>query len=221
VVEPGAGPKIFCIGCGHGDSAYNKPHGNKSGTRSLREALKGLGYEFGSLSEGERLARNYLAGDFEAIVAFARTATAFKDVPFSLPGTFLHLDRHFPGAKFILTVRDSTEQWYSSITRYHGDWLSPGRLPTAAELKACDYSYPGYMWDVQCRVIGREDAPYDRATLFDFYEGHNAAVRAHFAGRDDLLEINVSEAGAYQRLCAFLGAEPTAQAFPWLNRTSS
>jgi hypothetical protein len=74
------------------------------------------------------------------------------------------------------------------------------------------------MWDVQCLVIGTQEAPYDRATLFGYYERHNAAIREHFRGREDFLEINIAEPDSYPRLCEFL-EKPLGAGFPWLNRT--
>jgi hypothetical protein len=207
--EPRDKEKIFCIGC------------NKTGTTSLERALKELGYSMGNQAQGEWLAKNYLNADFESIQEFCLSADAFQDVPFSLPGTYVHLDRVFTRAKFILTVRDSADQWYESLIRAHSNFVAAGNLPTTEDLKACEYRYPGYMWDVQCRVIAAdENEPYDKEALVRFYNTHNESVRNHFKNTDKLLEINVSQPGAYQRMCQFLGINSPNEDFPWLNRTS-
>jgi hypothetical protein len=178
-----------------------------------------LGYSVAAVSDGERLVPHYLAGDFAPIIAFCGTAQAFKDVPFSLPGTFVHLDRHFRGAKFILTVRDSPDQWYRSLVTAHSEMFGGGHLPTEQDLRDSTYAYPGFMWDVQGRVIaGLGHPPYDRSALIDFYESHNAAVRERFRGRNDLLEINLADPASYLALCRFLGKAPVAKGFPHLNR---
>lgn len=83
--------------------------------------------------------------DFKKIIALAKKAEAFQDVSFSLPSTYQIMDQNFPEAKFILTKRDNVEQWYNSITKYHGKkWSLDGRIPPTTEgLKSATYIYKG------------------------------------------------------------------------------
>ena len=60
--------------------------------------------------------------NFAPIIAFARTAQLFQDIPFALPFTFQALDQPFPGSKFILSVRRDAEEWYGSLTRFATSW---------------------------------------------------------------------------------------------------
>src|SRR5437763_5861921 len=87
--------KIFCIGR------------NKTGTTSLTKAMMELGFITGNQGRAERLIDCYKLRNFKPIIAYCKTAQFFRDVPFSLPFTFIALDVAFPGSKFILTVRDS------------------------------------------------------------------------------------------------------------------
>lgn len=95
-------PKIFCIGV------------NKTGTTSLARALTELGIIVGKQKLAERLIHDWARRDFRRLFLYCHTAQAFQDVPFSLPFTFQALDQHFPGSKFILTVRDTPKQWFQS-----------------------------------------------------------------------------------------------------------
>src|SRR2546429_7047723 len=84
--------RVFCIGLA------------RTGTTSLEEALKVLGYRLGDQRQGELLLRAYVERNFRPIVEFCLTAEAFQDVPFSLPFTYIALDQSFPNAKFVLSV---------------------------------------------------------------------------------------------------------------------
>lgn len=203
------GPKVFCIGRG------------KTGTTSMEHALRHLGYHVGDQLEATLIyAEDYHAGRFDRLIAYCRRFEAFQDLPFSAPGTFRALDRAFPGSKFVLTVRDSSEQWCDSMIRFQSKRLAAGRLPTYADLERARYIRTGYSTHfIHLHGTTRED-PFNRARLIASYEAHNREVMDHFAGRPgDLLVLNVAERGAMGRLAAFLGRTTTRTEFPWENRT--
>ncbi|WP_027962503.1 sulfotransferase [Halomonas halodenitrificans] len=202
--------KYFCIGR------------NKTGTTSLKAAFEALDYPMGNQRKAEVLTVNhYFAGNFQPIVDYCKSAQVFQDVPFSYPETYKHLDKAYPGSKFILTVRDSPEQWYNSITRFHAKMFGKdGRIPTAEDLRAAKYAWPGFMYNV-VRVHGTTDEdPYNKDTMIAHYERYNREVVEHFKDRpEDLLVINVAEKGAYQKFVRFLGVNSPCDDFPWENRT--
>ena len=204
-------PKVFCVGC------------NKTGTTSLKHALRELGVIIGNQPEAERLAaEDWADRRFSRIIGYCRTAEAFQDMPFSLPYTYQALDAAFPGSRFILTLRASSEQWYQSIIRFHsrlwGDGVHP---PTAEQLKEAEYGHKGRPWKMNRALFNSpEEEPYRKEDLIRYYEGHNAAVQEYFRHRSgDLLVLNVAEKDAYQRLCHFLGKPLVREEFPWKNRT--
>jgi hypothetical protein len=208
-VPSGPTPKIFCIG------AF------KTGTTSLGAFLASLGFPVGSQPAGERLLRDWAAGNFGPIFALARTAQAFQDMPFCCPGLFEHLDRAFPGARFILSVRDDAEQWYASLVRFHTRLVGKRRLPTAQDLKEFPYRYKGWLFEALQLIAGiPETAPYDKARLIGVYEAHNAAAIRHFRGRPDaLLVVNLADPAAAARIVRFVGLPYAGQALPHLNRS--
>lgn len=204
-------PKIFCIGR------------NKTGTTSLAKAFTDLGYVVGDQASAERLAdQHYFDGRFGPIMDYCKRAQVFQDVPFSWPMTYAQLDKAFPGSKFILTVRNDPEQWYQSITRYHGKLFGlNGRVPpTADDLRRANYVRTGYMYNI-LRIHGTTDEdPYNRDIMIAHYERYNREVMAYFADRpQDLLVLNIAEPGAYERFAGFLGETSPYQDFPWENRT--
>jgi hypothetical protein len=199
--------KVFCIGL------------NKTGTTSLEDALRNLGYQMGNQHTGETLLPHYIRRDFRPIINFACSADAFQDAPFSYPMTFMPLDQAFPNAKFILTVRDNTEQWYRSLLAFHGKIFAQGRMPIKEDLQMSTYCYPGFVWEAHRQVFNTpEDDIYNARILCAVYENHNYTVREYFRTKNNFLEINLSDHGAYLRTCEFLGKAASAVGFPWLNR---
>jgi Sulfotransferase domain len=203
--------KVFCIGL------------SRTGTTSLEQALKELGYQLGDQHQGELLLGQYVARNFRPIIEFCLTADAFQDAPFSFPVTFLALDQSFPNAKFILSVRDNAEQWYDSLVRYHSNLFGAGRLPTREDLIRSTYSYPGFVWEsikALLNISEEEEHIYAKPRLVSYYNRHNSNVRDYFGTKTNLLEINVSDKAAYGKLCEFLGKKPFAEGFPWLNASA-
>ena len=202
--------KIFCIG------------NNKTGTTSIKKAFEDLGYIVGIQREAEKLMKYYIKGDFKPIIKYCRTAQVFQDVPFSCPDTYRHLDDAFPGSKFILTVRDSAEQWYNSLVRFHSKKFGKGKMPTKEDFQNANYVWQGHPWEVfSCRYKTPEDDLYNKEMMINYYNNYNREIIKYFADRsDDFIVINVGESGSYQKLIRFLGIESPYQEFPWENKTT-
>ena len=201
--------KYFCIGQ------------NKTGTTSLKKAFEDLGFIVGDQSIAERLAdRYYFESDFEPIISYCKTAQVFQDIPFSWPETFNRLDLAYPGSKFILSVRDSADQWYQSVTRFHAKSFGRGNIPTANELKNATYVSKGFIYRAM-KVYGTSDDDiYNKDILIAYYNKYNESVLSYFKDRpEDLLVINLSSPDAYQRYCAFINMESSRDGFPWENKT--
>jgi hypothetical protein len=208
-------PKIFCIGR------------NKTGTTSLQHALAGFGYRVGDQRSAELLMENWGVRDFRKLIRYCHTADAFQDVPFSYHYTFQAMDAAFPGSKFILSVRDSDEQWYQSVVRFQSMRLERRigvrRIPTIIDIKSDPYVKLGWGWRNR-ELLGNDlHEPYsiqDKRELIDYYNRHNYLVKDYFRHRpEDLLVINLAEADAMQRLCRFLGKQYKGQTMPKLNQS--
>jgi hypothetical protein len=202
--------KVFCIGR------------NKTGTKSLGQALKDLGHKVGHPSEGALLMDDWARRDFRRIVAHCTTADAFHDVPFSLPYTFQILDFAFPGSRFILTIRNSPDEWYDSYIRFHGRIMGVTGKPTADDLKNCVLWGKGELWRQQQNVFGIDESTlYDETLYKAHYTSHNLQVMDYFRHRPgDLLVLNLTEPAAMESLCRFLGFQYTGQIMPHLNKTA-
>ena len=203
-------PKVFGIGMG------------KTGTTSLERAFIELGYRIGPQATFERHFDAWAAGEFGAFLADIERFEAFQDVPFCLPKAYRLLYEHFPNSKFVLTVRDSSIQWYDSLCRFHSKLFGrEGALPTEADLMAAKYVSPGWLYRVS-QVYGTPPGrPYHRPTLLRVYETHLREVQRFFANHPrSLLVLNVAERDAYSLLTAFLSLRPVRRSFPHLNKSS-
>ncbi len=202
--------KVFCVGR------------NKTGTTTLFDALQGLGYRMGDQLTAEKMLFDYARRDFRQLIEYCKGADAFQDIPFSLPYTFMAMDQAFPDSRFILTVRDSAEQWYESMMRFQGKVHSgEARLPTVDELKASTRVFPGFAYHTKKIIFNTpDDDLYNRETLIRHYHFHNDMVQDYFRTTPGkLLVINVADSDAYTRLCDFLGEKPAGDGFAWLNKT--
>lgn len=200
--------KVFCIGR------------NKTGTTSIEFVLKEFGYNMGNQGKAELLVHDYAKGNWKPIIKYCKSAEAFQDAPFSWPNTWLILHEHFPDAKFILTTRDS-EKWYNSITKFHAKGFSKNNHPpTKSDLINATYRYKGFMWDAN-RAVWKTDEEnvYNKKNMIDNFERHNKDVKHFFIGKNNFLEIDVSDEYSYIELCDFLGKEPMHKDFPHLNKT--
>ncbi len=203
--------KIFCIGL------------NKTGTTSIKKALEEMDIVVGKEYEAKTLFHSWAIRDFKPIIKYCKTAQAFQDSPFSFPYTYVVLDQAYPDSKFILSVRDNAEQWYSSLTRFHSKlWSSEkGEIPTKNDLMNAFNFTKGRPWLVNRALYNSpEDLPYKKNVLIDFYETHNKNVIDYFRHRQkDLLILNVSNKEAYQKLASFLNINTSQTEFPWENKT--
>ena len=196
---------------------------NKTGTTSIKKAFLDLGFIIGDQREAEKLQESYLRSDFNPIINYCKSAEVFQDYPFSYPETFKYVDNAYPNSKFILTIRDTPEQWYNSITKFHSKLFGKGNLPTKEDLMNANYVYKGWIWNnFEFMYNPLNDDIYNKEKLIESYLKYNNDVRDYFKDRpNDLMIINLSKKGAYQKFIDFIGVPSSFTDFPWENKTSS
>jgi hypothetical protein len=166
---------------------------HKTGTTSLAKALRRLGFAvcgvFGA--QDPNLRETVLPEALER----ARRYDAFQDNPWPL--LYREMDQHFPGSKFILTVRP-TDEWIRSVAGHFGR--------SQNEMRKFIYG----------ATLG---APLgNEARYCEIYEQHNEAVLRYFADRPhDLLILQLTQGEGWERLCPFLGFKVRRDPFPRLN----
>lgn len=201
--------KIFCIGR------------NKTGTTSFKKAFEDLGFIVGNQRKAERLLPYYKENNFKKIVDYCKTAQVFQDFPFSFPKTYKHLDEFYPDSKFVLTVRDSPEQWYNSLIKFHSKLFGNGNVPNKKDLQSATYVWKGWIWECNRMMYGTpEDDPYNKSMMIKTYKDYNRSVMKYFKDRSkDLIVINLSKKDSYNRLMDYLNIDSPYTEFPWSNKT--
>ena len=184
-------PKVFGVGM------------FKTGTTSLGLALERLGFrasfrfwgQFPTLAPYFELDTRKFEPLAPEIRARADRFDAFSDAPWLF--LYRELDEWYPGSRFILTLRSST------------DVLVQAQLA---------------QWDrigIMERWLAQEGYRPSRERFVRRYEQHNENVRTYFKDRpDDLLEICFeTEPQPWRRLCEFLGVDAVPhEPFPHANR---
>ncbi|MFW9788625.1 MAG: sulfotransferase family protein [Candidatus Thorarchaeota archaeon] len=165
---------------------------HKTGTTSLAEALKILGYTV----TGPNGVRNpNIATEVLDIAAdLVARYDAFQDNPW--PIIYKELDVRYPGSKFILTIRPP-EDWIRSAVRHFGT------TNTAMREWIYGVGHPA----------GHEDIYINR------FNKHNRDVQEYFKDRpDDFLVMNLPAGDGWEKLCRFLGKELPDVDFPFANK---
>jgi len=199
--------KIFVVGC------------NRTGTTAIQHALQNANILCGPQALHEKLLRDWAQRRWDRIADLCRYFEAFQDYPFALPFTFQAMDQAFSEARFILSIRDSPEQWYESLVEFESKVLFGGRQASWEAIDAQDYCYPGFVADASRLLYRWQDyGLYDRKRAIDLYRRHNDDVQEYFHHRPGkLLVINVAGADSYPRFAAFLGLPAGRQRFDRVN----
>lgn len=161
---------------------------SRTGTVSLTTALKRLGYR----------AKHY--PDLFQVIELSKRFDALTDTPVIV---FMEaLDRLWPEARFVLTVREE-ESWIRSLRRHYA------KKPPAQIMK----------WKLWNRRCVYEVHTFDEARMRRIRREHEIRVRALFAGRSGkLLVLNVCGGEGYETLCPFLGKPLVREPFPHQNK---
>lgn len=171
---------------------------SKTGTTSLSRALEMSGYKTRDYLGITR----YSAGDLSSInLDEINSNDAFTDTP--IPSFYKVLDVEYPNSKFILTIRNM-DAWLKSckkqFTQKHAD-----KQNTASNLLFMDL--------YGCTV-------FDEQKFRDGYENFVNGVLHYFKERpQDLLVLDITAEGSWEKLSPFLGKPVPDIPFPKSNVT--
>lgn len=171
---------------------------SKTGTSSLAHALEILGYRTKDYPGIQR----YQPGDVSCVdPTLLERYDALTDTP--IPSFYRELDEAYPGAKFILTVRDM-DGWLLSCKKQFTENLA----------RAQNEAHTALFMDLYgCTV-------FDETKFRTGYERFVQGVMAYFKDRPkDLLVLNVTAGEGWDKLCPFLGKPVPDMPFPKANVT--
>jgi hypothetical protein len=170
---------------------------SKTGTTTFKHMLTTLGYRV--CGPRKHLLAPVRRGEMSAIDDDLERYDAFEDWPWPL--TYRHvLERYGARAKFILSVRTTSDKWLASIVA-HGYRTDP--------MKSMRLAYGYY------RPFGRE------REMRSTYEQHNEEARSYFAKYpDQFIELCLDNGDGWEKLGGFLGEAVPDLPVPHRNRTT-
>lgn len=174
---------------------------HKTGTKSMSEALKILGYN--SFHWSEDLAKKWYAGRIDYLLDFCKRYDAVTDMPFPL--MYKELFNANPNGKFIFTYRSSPEKWASSLIR-HIIINNKRRKRFMARVLYGDDSANGSA---------------DPSHYIQRYLQHMRNVREFFEGRSNYLEMCFELGSGWPELCQFLDKPIPNKPFPHLKNKNN
>lgn len=165
----------------------------KTGTSTLRECLKILGYKVKDTTE--RALIPILKKDWNKVFSMLDGFDACEDTPWY--SIYKELDKQYPNSKFVLTIREP-ESWYKSVSRHIDDLVDPR-----------------HEW-----IYGRGKGlpKYHKENTLKVYNRHNQEVQDYFKDRpNDLLVIDFTKGEKWDKLCEFIGKDIPSVEFPHAN----
>jgi hypothetical protein len=185
---------------------------SRTGTTSLNVALTELGYRSVHFPKDVETscrisAHLEIRPTAPLRLRLLERVDAITDIPAA--AVYRALDAAYPGARFVLTVREK-EPWLESCERHWAELVEP-----TLRLRPGSF-HAQYLVALCVALYGR--ARFDRAAFDEAYDRHVDGVREHFAGRADLCELDVGAPGAWSKLCSFLGVQEPGVPFPAVNR---
>ncbi|MCS3863256.1 hypothetical protein GGP86_003052 [Salinibacter ruber] len=198
--DTAAKPKVFGIGL------------SRTGTTSLSQALRELGYDCVHFSKGSRIIG---WPEFYALDAAVDTPVSVR---------FESLYHTFENAKFIYTTRE-IENWINSVKEFFGVdkpnklrkywrsekyWSGSRRVKTGWEEENA-IEYRTIQESLYCRFETWEDS----------YHQFDSRVKSFFEDKpaSKILEMNIPKGDGWERLCSFLGKKRPKIDFPHANKS--
>lgn len=177
---------------------------HKTGTTSLHEALRTLGFDCAHWTSAHWARRIWNEMQDSGRSRTLEHHYALCDLP--IPLLFRELDKAYPGSKFILTVRDEVD-WLRSVRNH---WRSSGNRYRES------WDNDPFTHRVHQELYGRRD--FDAGVFLARYQLHNAQVREYFANRPgDLLTLDIDHENKWGPLCALLKATAPSCSYPKAN----
>ena len=166
---------------------------HKTATKSLKEALEILGYKVTGPNGVQEVSTE--KDLYKIVDNLLDSYNAFQDNPWPL--VYEYLEKRYPNARFILTLRDESE-WIKSVVKYFGN------KPTSMRKFIYGYAYP----------LGNEKHYIER------YKKHNERVLEYFQDKQEkLLILDITKGDGWEKLCPFLNKEiPKMTQFPHKNK---
>lgn len=206
--------KVVCVGL------------NKTGTTSILKEMEKLDFKVFPKNNNEI---NYTEKFFNNNVGMAidimekSEYTFFKDIPWSCPGISEKIIKYTPNSKFILSVRDTPEQWIKSVKNFWSSCFnSKGEVVyTSLKVKFMDgdVDYFGYLFGMfESWNLNLYDGNLDDKLYHVYINHYNSVKKTLIQNNCDWIEINVSKKGELKKMTDWLGIKNDKNNFEHINK---
>lgn len=210
--------KIICTGL------------NRTGTTSLASSLKNMGLKQFPENIGHQfLSHQVIHGSYGNIINSIENIDYdfYEDIPFSFPKVYQHIFKMFPKEKYILTVRNSSEEWAESCIRFYGEALETEKITNFDNSSPYMHEYSSikkihvYNWGhPMFRMWGLKNTNNLKKDLKNIYEKHcEDFINFMEINNGDYIIINVSKEGELKKLSKWIGLEVEEENFEHLNKS--
>ena len=203
---------------------------NKSGTTSFSSGLESLGYSLYPESVGH----NTLLPDVYHH-SYGSTLSAlenerydlYQDMPFSLPGFYKEIYKMRPNDIYVLTIRDSVEQFVDTFMNFYKRQISYGEINNLDEKIFYRYTHSNVvtvhldnLYYSQLDLWGIKTFNGIEKKITDVYNKHIDGVIDFFEGNNikNFKVINVGKENELENISKWLGRKTDDKNFPWLNK---
>lgn len=153
---------------------------------------------FRHISNDRSAVQLFFDGRIDRLIDILHKYDSCDDWPWAL--IYREIDEAFPGSKFILTKRVTSDAWFDSLCS-HAERTGP----SVQRLRIYGYAMPHGQKEAHIR----------------FYEKHNETVEKYFGDKPErLLVVCWEEGDGWEELGRFLGLEPPAGPLPHANKRS-
>lgn len=210
--------KIICAGL------------NKTGTTSLAKSLKDIGLiQFPESIGHQFLTHSVVHGSYGNVINAIENIEYdfYEDIPFSFPKIYQSIFKYFPNEKYILTIRNSTEDWVNSCLNFYGEALKTEKITNFDNKIPYKHQYSSvgnfhtYNWGYPMfKMWGLKNSNNLKKDLKRIYEKHNEDfIKFMEKNNGDYIVINVSKEGELKRLLEWIGIESSKENFEHINKT--
>jgi hypothetical protein len=213
--------KVICVGL------------NKTGTTSITENMKKLGYETwgGEYDENSLKFSHYGFSNnaFGVVLDLVEKTDVdfFQDIPFSYPGISEKIIKMFPQSKYILSVRQDPDTWVRSVKRFWKQYFEGNKFTPNAYKWAENFVLDrGHIPELSYLLTLFESWNMDQyegdldEKLRQVYINHNQSVKNTLITNNcDWIEIDVSKKGELKKLTTWLNINNEEEDFVWVNKT--
>lgn len=210
--------KIICVGL------------NKTGTTSLAKGMSQMGLrQFPENIGHQFLTHSVIHGSYGDIIKSIENPEYdfYEDMPFSFPKVYKNIFKFFPNEKYILTIRNSSEEWVNSCINFYGNALENKKINNFdnkypyKHMYADVGNYHVYNWGYPMfKMWNLKNSGNIETDLKEVYEKHNEEfIDFMEKNNGDYIVINVSKNGELKKLSEWIGIETNKHNFEHINKT--